>query len=205
MNRWAVFRHLRNCATWTAAPKEQTPWTLLDYFPDDYLLFVDESHITCLNSGHVQRDRARKQTLVDYGFLAVGARQYVPRSLVEQHVRQVVAYSATPARTRYEHSRTNWRNGHPAHGLDDRSVIDIRPKQRSDRRSAPHEIKRRVDAGQRAPSYNEAHGGRPVTLKWASAPNTCMPSFDRARGSFARPAAGRSRDGGQHQPVMLKA
>jgi excinuclease ABC subunit B len=46
-----------------------TPWTLLDYFPDDFLLFIDESHMTLPQiRGMYHGDISRKQTLVDYGF-----------------------------------------------------------------------------------------------------------------------------------------
>jgi excinuclease ABC subunit B len=47
----------------------QSPWTLMDYFPKDFLLLVDESHVTFPQlRGMYNGDRSRKQTLVDYGF-----------------------------------------------------------------------------------------------------------------------------------------
>ena len=50
-------------------PAGSAPFTLLDYFPEDYLLFVDESHVTIPQvRGMYAGDRARKKTLIDYGF-----------------------------------------------------------------------------------------------------------------------------------------
>ena len=50
-------------------PAGSTPWTLLDYFPDDWLLFIDESHISVPQArGMYEGDVRRKRTLVDYGF-----------------------------------------------------------------------------------------------------------------------------------------
>jgi excinuclease ABC subunit B len=80
-------------------PGEQ-PATLLDYFPDDFLLFVDESHITLPQvRGMYNGDRARKETLVDYGFRLPSALDNRPLKWpeFERHVNQVVYVSATPA------------------------------------------------------------------------------------------------------------
>ena len=50
-------------------PAGSTPWTLLDYFPKDFLLFIDESHMTLPQvRGMYHGDRSRKETLVEYGF-----------------------------------------------------------------------------------------------------------------------------------------
>jgi excinuclease ABC subunit B len=76
-----------------------TPWTLLDYFPDDFLMFVDESHIAIPQvRGMYHGDTARKQTLVDYGFRLPSALDNRPLSFqeFEKHLNQVVFVSATP-------------------------------------------------------------------------------------------------------------
>ncbi|HSX01771.1 MAG TPA: excinuclease ABC subunit UvrB [Candidatus Saccharimonadia bacterium] len=80
-------------------PGEQ-PATLLDYFPDDFLLFVDESHITLPQvRGMYNGDRARKETLVEYGFRLPSALDNRPLKFAEfeRHVNQAVYVSATPA------------------------------------------------------------------------------------------------------------
>jgi excinuclease ABC subunit B len=85
-----------------------TPWTLLDYFPDDYLLFIDESHMTLPQiRGMYHGDISRKRTLVDYGFRLPSALDNRPLNFGEfqKHVNQVVYVSATPAQYEYEHSQ----------------------------------------------------------------------------------------------------
>ncbi len=84
------------------------PWTLLDYFPDDFLLFIDESHMSIPQiRGMYRGDLARKQTLVDYGFRLPSALDNRPLSFkeFEQHVSQVVYTSATPSDYEYQHSQ----------------------------------------------------------------------------------------------------
>ncbi|MEX0749282.1 MAG: excinuclease ABC subunit UvrB [Dehalococcoidia bacterium] len=76
-----------------------TPWTLLDYFPDDFLMFVDESHIAIPQArGMFHGDYARKQTLVDFGFRLPSALDNRPLNFeeLENHLNQVVFVSATP-------------------------------------------------------------------------------------------------------------
>lgn len=87
-------------------PGEQ-PATLLDYFPDDYLLFVDESHMTMPQvRGMYNGDRARKEILVEHGFRLPSALDNRPLTFTEfeKHVNQAVYVSATPAE--YELSRS---------------------------------------------------------------------------------------------------
>ena len=84
-----------------------TPWTLLDYFPDDFLLFIDESHMTLPQiRGMYHGDISRKQTLVDYGFRLPSALDNRPLNFEEfnNHINQVVYVSATPKPYEYEHS-----------------------------------------------------------------------------------------------------
>ena len=76
-----------------------TPWTLLDYFPDDWLIFIDESHIAIPQAGAMYRgDASRKQTLVEYGFRLPSALDNRPLTFeeFEEHINQVVFLSATP-------------------------------------------------------------------------------------------------------------
>jgi excinuclease ABC subunit B len=85
-----------------------TPWTLLDYFPDDFLLFIDESHMTLPQiRGMYHGDISRKQTLVDYGFRLPSALDNRPLHFEEfnQHINQVIYVSATPKPYEYEHSQ----------------------------------------------------------------------------------------------------
>src|SRR5690606_27343455 len=76
-----------------------TPWTLLDYFPDDWLVFVDESHVAIPQvRGMYEGDTARKRTLVEYGFRLPSAMDNRPLNFqeFEGHLNQVVFVSATP-------------------------------------------------------------------------------------------------------------
>ncbi|HUC95554.1 MAG TPA: excinuclease ABC subunit UvrB [Candidatus Saccharimonadia bacterium] len=87
-------------------PGEQ-PATLLDYFPDDFLLFVDESHMTIPQiRGMYNGDRSRKETLVEHGFRLPSALDNRPLTFIEfeKHINQAVYVSATPAE--YELSRS---------------------------------------------------------------------------------------------------
>lgn len=87
-------------------PGEQ-PATLLDYYPDDFLMFVDESHMTLPQvRGMYNGDRARKEVLVEHGFRMPSALDNRPLTFTEfeRHVNKVVYVSATPAE--YELSRS---------------------------------------------------------------------------------------------------
>jgi excinuclease ABC subunit B len=84
------------------------PWTLLDYFPDDFLLFIDESHMTLPQiRGMYHGDISRKRTLVDYGFRLPSALDNRPLSFDEfkERINQVVYVSATPSEYEYGHSQ----------------------------------------------------------------------------------------------------
>ena len=88
-------------------PEGSPPHTLLDYFPDDFLLFIDESHVTLPQVRAMYNgDRARKTTLVDYGFRLPCAFDNRPLTFVEfqQRVNQVIYVSATPGE--YERVRS---------------------------------------------------------------------------------------------------
>ncbi|MFQ5471493.1 MAG: excinuclease ABC subunit UvrB [Dehalococcoidia bacterium] len=84
-----------------------TPWTLLDYFPDDFLMFIDESHMAIPQiRGMYKGDISRKQTLVDFGFRLPCALDNRPLNFQEfqDHINQVIYVSATPGPWEYEHS-----------------------------------------------------------------------------------------------------
>ncbi len=85
-----------------------SPYTLLDYFPDDFLLFVDESHVTLPQvRGMYAGDRARKKSLVDYGFRLPSAYDNRPLNFDEfySHINQAVFVSATPGDLELEKSQ----------------------------------------------------------------------------------------------------
>jgi excinuclease ABC subunit B len=84
-----------------------SPFTLMDYFPDDYLLFIDESHVTVSQVGAMYSgDRSRKESLVEYGFRLPSAFDNRPLKFNEweERVNQVIYVSATPAVYEREHS-----------------------------------------------------------------------------------------------------
>lgn len=81
-------------------PPGATPFTLMDYFKDDYLIIIDESHMTIPQiRGMYSGDRARKTTLVDYGFRLPSALDNRPLNFeeFEQHIDQMMFVSATPS------------------------------------------------------------------------------------------------------------
>src|SRR5579872_575352 len=85
----------------------QTPFCLLDFFPDDWLLFVDESHVTLPQvHGMYAGDRSRKEVLVEYGFRLPSAIDNRPLTFSEfdKHINQVVYVSATPGSYERKHA-----------------------------------------------------------------------------------------------------
>ena len=110
------------------------PSTLIDYFPDDFLLFIDESHQTVPQIGAMfEGDRSRKQTLVDYGFRLPSAMDNRPLKFqeFEKKINRVVFVSATPAEFEIERSLTQSdvkfipKNKRTE---VEQSIIDARPK-----------------------------------------------------------------------------
>ncbi|MBO0438183.1 excinuclease ABC subunit UvrB [Vagococcus fluvialis] len=107
----------------------EPPYTLIDFFPDDFLIMVDESHVTMPQiRGMYNGDRARKQMLVDYGFRLPSALDNRPLQLseFEDHVNQILYVSATPGP--YEGEQTDLvaeQIIRPTGLLD--PIIDVRP------------------------------------------------------------------------------
>ena len=107
----------------------QRPYTLLDYFPDDFLVFIDESHVTVpqVRAMHAG-DRARKQSLVDYGFRLPSAFDNRPLNFAEfeKLKGQTIYVSATPADYEKEHSAQTAEQVIRPTGLLD-PVIEVKP------------------------------------------------------------------------------
>jgi excinuclease ABC subunit B len=126
------------------------PWTLLDYFPDDFLLFIDESHMTLPQiRGMYHGDISRKRTLVDYGFRLPSALDNRPLNFEEfnQRLNQVVYVSATPAEYEYSHSRQVAEQLVRPTGLLE-PTIEIKPS-KGQIDDLIDQIKTRVDKGER--------------------------------------------------------
>jgi len=107
----------------------EPPYTLLDFFPDDFLLVIDESHVTMPQiRGMYNGDRARKQMLVDYGFRLPSALDNRPLKLeeFEEHVNQIVYVSATPGPYEYDQTDTVVQQIIRPTGLLD-PVVEVRP------------------------------------------------------------------------------
>ncbi len=129
----------------------QSPWTLLDYFPDDFLLFIDESHIAIPQlHGMYNGDRSRKETLVEYGFRLPSALDNRPLTFeeFEERVRQIICFSATPGPYELERSEQVVEQIIRPTGLVDPRV-EVRPT-RGQIDDLLEEIGRRVAKGQRA-------------------------------------------------------
>lgn len=106
-----------------------TPYTLLDYFPDDFLIVVDESHVTLPQiRGMYNGDQARKQVLVDYGFRLPSALDNRPLKFeeFEQHIHQAIYVSATPGPYEKEHCPEMIEQIIRPTGLLD-PTVDVRP------------------------------------------------------------------------------
>ena len=126
------------------------PWTLLDYFPDDFLMIIDESHMTLPQvRGMYRGDRSRKETLVEYGFRLPSALDNRPLNFTEfnQHINQVIYTSATPARYEYEHSQQLVEQLVRPTGLLE-PTVEIKPT-RGQIDDLLDQIKARVDRGER--------------------------------------------------------
>jgi excinuclease ABC subunit B len=132
-------------------PPGSTPWTLLDYFPADWLLFIDESHMSIPQvRGMYNGDQARKNVLVDYGFRLPSALDNRPLMFDEfqEHLNQVIYVSATPGPYESELAEQVAEQVIRPTGLLD-PVVEVRPtKGQID--DLLREIKERTSKGQRA-------------------------------------------------------
>jgi excinuclease ABC subunit B len=131
-------------------PPGSAPHTLLDYFPSDYVVFVDESHQTVPQIGGMyEGDRSRKQTLVDHGFRLPSALDNRPLRFDEflDKVHQLVFVSATPGPFELRHSKTVAEQLiRPTYLVD--PEVELRPT-RNQIDDLLNEIRRREEAGER--------------------------------------------------------
>ena len=127
-----------------------SPWTLLDYFPDDFLMFIDESHMTLPQvRGMYRGDRSRKETLIEYGFRLPSALDNRPLDFDEfnERLNQVIYISATPSEYEYRHSQQVAEQLVRPTGLLE-PTVEIKPiKGQVD--DLLHQIKARVERGER--------------------------------------------------------
>ena len=131
-------------------PPGSTPWTLLDYFPADWLLFVDESHMTIPQvRGMYKGDRARKEVLVEHGFRLPSAMDNRPLRFdeFEAHLNQAVYVSATPGPYEMEHGAVVVEQVIRPTGLID-PLVEVRPTE-GQIDDLLKEIRIRVAKGQR--------------------------------------------------------
>ncbi len=131
-------------------PPGSRPWTLLDYFPDDYIMFIDESHMTVPQiRGMYRGDLSRKQVLVDHGFRLPSALDNRPLRFdeFEELIHQVVYVSATPGPYEREVSQQIVEQIIRPTGLLD-PIVEVRPTQ-GQVDDLVKEINQRVAKGQR--------------------------------------------------------
>jgi excinuclease ABC subunit B len=131
-------------------PPGSPPFTLLDYFPSDYVVFVDESHQTVPQIGGMyEGDRSRKQTLVDFGFRLPSALDNRPLRFDEflARVPQLMFVSATPGAYELRHSKTVAEQLIRPTGLVDPEVELRETKNQID--DLLNEIRRREEVGER--------------------------------------------------------
>jgi len=131
-------------------PPGSPPWTLLDYFPDDFLMFIDESHMTLPQiRGMYRGDRSRKETLVEYGFRLPSALDNRPLNFTEfsERINQVIYTSATPSDYEYQHSQQVVEQIIRPTGLLE-PTVEVKPT-RGQIDDLLDQIKDRVDRGER--------------------------------------------------------
>jgi excinuclease ABC subunit B len=131
-------------------PPGSHPFTLLDYFPDDFVVFIDESHQTVPQLGGMyEGDRSRKQTLVDFGFRLPSALDNRPLRFDEflEKVPQMVFVSATPGPFELRHSKVVAEQLVRPTGIVDPEVDLRATKNQID--DLLNEIRRREEAGER--------------------------------------------------------
>jgi len=130
--------------------KGEPPFTLLDYFPRDFLIVIDESHVTLPQiRGMYLGDRSRKQTLVEYGFRLPSALDNRPLTYEEfcERINQIIYVSATPAEEELKSSQQVVEQIIRPTGLVDPEV-EVRPKE-TQIKDLLNQIKERVAQGER--------------------------------------------------------
>ena len=128
-----------------------TPYTLMDYLPEDALIFIDESHMTLPQlRGMYFGDRSRKEVLVDFGFRLPSALDNRPLNFgeFEERVNQIVYVSATPGPYEYEHSQSIVEQVIRPTGLMD-PVVEVKPTE-GQIDDLIHEIRLRTSRGERS-------------------------------------------------------
>ena len=132
-------------------PRESTPWTLMDYLPDDFLLVLDESHLAIPQlNGMFKGEMARKDSLINFGFRLPSARDNRPLNFeeFEGRVNQAIYVSATPGPYEMEHSSQVVQQVIRPTGLLD-PTIEVKPtKGQID--DLLEQIQTRVEKGERA-------------------------------------------------------
>ncbi|MBR6045857.1 MAG: excinuclease ABC subunit UvrB [Ruminococcus sp.] len=131
-------------------PAGSVPFTLLDFMPDDFLLMVDESHVSLPQvRGMYAGDRARKETLVNYGFRLPSALDNRPLRFDEfyGHVKQAIFVSATPGPFEKEHSKQIVEQVIRPTGLLD-PIVEVRPTE-GQIEDLFSEINLRIERGER--------------------------------------------------------
>ncbi len=188
------------------------PHTLIDYFPDDFICFVDESHQTIPQIGGMyEGDRSRKQTLVDFGFRLPSAIDNRPLKFGEflERVQSLVMVSATPGQfEKAEASRTVEQIVRPTGIIDPYIEVraDPQPDRRPDERGAQGVGHRRADPGHDA---DQEDGRGPDRLPARVRGQGALPAFRdrhaRTDPDHPRPAARRVRRAGRGQPAARGA
>ncbi len=191
----------------------EPPPTLLDYFPRDFLMFIDESHQTVPQlRGMYAGDRSRKEVLVEYGFRLPSALDNRPLTFeeFEHRMNQMVYVSATPGP--YELTKSARRGGGADHPADrvDRSAGGSASGERADRRSAARDSRARGEARARAgDDADETHGrgsGRILQRGRRALPLHALRNRDAGAGEDpARFAQGRVRRADRHQFAARRA
>ncbi len=186
----------------------EPPYTLLDFFPEDFLVFIDESHMTVPQlHGMYEGDRSRKTMLVEHGFRLPSALDNRPLRFEEfiERVPQMVFVSATPGEWETSVSTQVVEQLVRPTGLVD-PAVEVRPtKHQID--DLMNEIRGRVDKGQRAlgDHAHQEDGGGPHRLPPGNGLPRPLPALrgghDRAHQGHPRVAAGRGGRAGGHQPA----
>ena len=172
------------------------PYCLIDYFPEDFICFIDESHQTVPQiGGMLEGDRSRKQTLVDYGFRLPSALDNRPQTFAEflSITPQLMFVSATPGE--YERTRSDARGRadrapHRDRRPGRRGARDAQPDRRPDERGARARRARRARAGDDAHEEDERGPLRVPAGDGLQAPATCTPRSTRSNASRSSATCG---------------